>query len=190
MAFFRVSIRITLGDGSKALFWQDNWSGKGRLRDIAPHLYKVASRKKRPVAKELQNENWITVVSRLNSVDQLRDFLLVASITADVNLDPLQPDSISWIWTTDGSYSAKSAYKAQFIGSFSRFMTTKIWKAYAEPKCTMFSWLVLHGKILTADRLATRGCGLMISSASFVSAPLRLLATYARITPSLPRSGA
>jgi hypothetical protein len=157
MALFRASTRITLGDGNKALFWQDNWSGKGRLRDIAPHLYKVASRKKRPVAKELQNENWITAVSRLNSVDQLRDFLLVASITADINLDPLQPDSISWIWTTDGSYSAKSAYKAQFIGTFSRFTTTKIWKAYAEPKCTMFSWLVLHGKILTADRLATRG---------------------------------
>jgi hypothetical protein len=127
------------------------------LRDIAPHLYKIASRKKRLVAKELQNGNWITAVSRLNSVEELRDFLLVAAIVAEVNLDPLQPDSISWIWTSDGTYTAKSAYKAQFIGSFSKFTTTKIWKAYAEPKCTMFSWLVLHGKILTADRLAIRG---------------------------------
>jgi hypothetical protein len=42
-------------------------------------------------------------------------------------------------------------------GSFSRFTMTKIWKAYVEPKCMMSSWLVLHGKILTADRLAVRG---------------------------------
>jgi hypothetical protein len=47
------------------------------------------------VAKELQNENWITDVSRLNSVEELWDFLLVAAITAKVNHDPLQPDSIS-----------------------------------------------------------------------------------------------
>jgi hypothetical protein len=157
MALFRASTRITLGDGNKALFWQDNWSGKGILRDIAPHLYKIASRKKRLVAKELQNGGWITAVSRLNSVEELRDFLLVAVIVAEVNLDPLQPDSISWIWTTNGTYTAKLAYKAQFIGSFSKFTTTKIWKAYAEPKCTMFSWLFLHGKIVIADRLAIRG---------------------------------
>jgi hypothetical protein len=157
MALFCASNRITIGDGNKALLWQDNWSGKGRLPDIAPHLYKIASRKKRLVAKELQNGNWIRAISRLNSVEELRDFLFVATIAAEVNLDPSRPDSVSWIWTSDGSYTAKSAYKVQFFESFSKFTTTKIWKAYAEPKCTMFSWLVLHGKILTADRLAIRG---------------------------------
>jgi hypothetical protein len=156
MALFRTSIKITLGDGNKALFWQDNWSGLGRLRDIAPDLYKIASHKKRLVTKEIQDNNWILSVSRLNFADQLHNFIMVASILADVALDPLQPDSISWLWTNDGCYSAKLAYKAQFIGSFSRFRTKKIWKAYAEPKCTMFSWLVLHRKILTADRLAIR----------------------------------
>jgi hypothetical protein len=102
MALFRASTKITLGDGNKALFWQDNWTGKGRLRDIAPELYKIATRKKRLVAKELANGNWITAVSRLNSVDQLRDFILVASLLANVNLDPSQSDSISWLWTADG----------------------------------------------------------------------------------------
>jgi hypothetical protein len=130
------------------------------------------------VAKELQNENWITVVSRLNSVEEMRDFLLVSTITAEVNLDPSQPDSVSWIWTTDGSYTAKSSYKAQFIGSFSRFTTTKIRKAYTEPKCTTFAWLVLHGKIPTGLQ---SGDGLMTPSVSSVSAPPRRLAIYARM---------
>jgi hypothetical protein len=51
------STKITLGDGNKALFWQDNWSGQGRLRDVGPDLYKIASRKKRLVAKELHDDN-------------------------------------------------------------------------------------------------------------------------------------
>jgi hypothetical protein len=57
MALFRASTRITLGDRNKALFWQENWSGKEKLRNIAPELYKIAFMKKRLVAKELQNDN-------------------------------------------------------------------------------------------------------------------------------------
>jgi hypothetical protein len=109
------------------------------------------------VSKELDNNRWITSVSGLNTVEELRDFIMIAYIVDSVTLDPSQPDSISWLWTTDGCYSAKSAYRAQFIGSYPRFSSNKVWRASAEPKCTMFSWLVLHDKILTADRLATRG---------------------------------
>jgi hypothetical protein len=157
MDLFRASTKIALGNRNKAMFWQDNWSGKDRLRDIAPDLYKIASQKKRLVSKEFKDDNWITVVSRLNSMEQLRDFILVANIVATVTLDPSQQDTISWLWTASGCYTAKSAYKAQFIGPFSSFATTKVWKADVEPKCTIFSWLVLHGRILTADRLADRG---------------------------------
>jgi hypothetical protein len=64
------------------------------------------------------------------------------------------PDSIDWIWIQDGTYSTSSAYKAQLIGSFPKFATPEIRRAYVEPKCTMFSWMVLHNKILIADRLA------------------------------------
>jgi hypothetical protein len=68
MALFRASTRISLGDGKKSLFWQDNWSGKGRVCDMAPDLYKIASRKKRLVSKELDNNNSVTAISRLNSM--------------------------------------------------------------------------------------------------------------------------
>lgn len=74
-----------------------------------------------------------------------------------VNLAPEQPDSIIWTLTTDSTYSASSAYKAQFFGGQARFLATKIWAAHAEPKCKLFGWLALHGKLLTADMLAIRG---------------------------------
>jgi hypothetical protein len=70
MALFRASTRISLGDGRKSLFWRDNWSGKGRFCDMASDLYKIASRKKRLVSKELDNNNSITAVFRLNSMKQ------------------------------------------------------------------------------------------------------------------------
>jgi hypothetical protein len=73
MALFRTSTKITLSYGK--LSWQDNWSGKGRLYDIAPELYKIASRKKRLVSKELEIGNWITHFSHLYYVAQLRDFI-------------------------------------------------------------------------------------------------------------------
>ena len=45
-----------------------------------------------------------------------------------------QEDQITWRWTADGNYSAKSAYLAQFIGSYSDIMANSIWKAHAEGK--------------------------------------------------------
>jgi hypothetical protein len=82
------------------------------------------------------------------------DFIIVASIVADTTLDTSRPDSIAWISIKDGTYSTSSAYKAQLIGSFPKFATSKIRRAYVEPKCTMFFWLVLHDNILMANRLA------------------------------------
>jgi hypothetical protein len=68
-----------------------------------------------------------------------------------------QPDSISWLLTANGTYSVSSAYHVQFLGSHPCFDAHKIWDANAEPKCKLFSWLALHGKLLTADMLAVRG---------------------------------
>ena len=34
---------------------------------------------------------------------------------------------------------------------------SKIWTAHAEPKCKMFPWLAIHGKLLTTDMLSIRG---------------------------------
>src|SRR5207244_3941864 len=49
----------------------------------------------------------------------------------------------------DGSYSAKSAYEAQFFG-----MT--IWKAEMEDKHKFFAWHLIQSKILTADKIQAR----------------------------------
>ena len=66
------------------------------------------------------------------------------------------PDSIAWKWTADGVYTAKSAYEAQFLGSYSPFRGEFIWQAEAEGKQRFFAWLLVQSKILTADDLVAR----------------------------------
>ena len=65
MNLFRACTLITLGNGQKALFWQDHWTGSAPLRLVALELYKITSRKNRSVHKELTNENWIKAVAKL-----------------------------------------------------------------------------------------------------------------------------
>jgi hypothetical protein len=49
----------------------------------------------------------------------------------------------------------KSAYGAFFLGSIKFGPWRKIWKTWA-PRCKFFIWLVLLGRVWTADRLAKR----------------------------------
>ena len=61
------------------------------------------------------------------------------------------PGSITWSWTADGVYMAKSVYNAKFSGSYSSFKSDDIWKAEAEGKHKFFAWLLVQSKILTVD---------------------------------------
>ena len=67
-----------------------------------------------------------------------------------------EPDSIAWRWTADGTYTARSAYNAQFIGAYSLFSGDSIWKAEIEGKHKIFAWLLVQSKILTTDKLLAR----------------------------------
>ncbi|PNT64767.1 hypothetical protein BRADI_4g32781v3 [Brachypodium distachyon] len=112
MALFRASTRITVGDGNTAQFLLDDWSGYGAFCSRTPELFKIATRKNRSVAKEILNDTWIRGLSRLSSLEHLREFLDLARIVGSTPLDPQRPDSVTWTWTTDGAYSCRSAYQA------------------------------------------------------------------------------
>jgi hypothetical protein len=67
-----------------------------------------------------------------------------------------QEDTIRWRWSANGRYSAKSAYRAQFHGSYCSFDNKAIWGAKVEDKHRFFAWLLVQCKLLTADRLVAR----------------------------------
>ena len=126
MALFRGSTKITIGNGETTSFWQDGWCEKGPLRIQAPDLYKIATRKNRTVTKEVENDNWIRSIARLNTSIQLTQFIEIWDTLATTTLTQDQPDTISWSLTNDWVYSASSACKAQFHEAFPTFEAQKI----------------------------------------------------------------
>jgi hypothetical protein len=68
-----------------------------------------------------------------------------------------EADAISWRWTENGVYSASSAYHMQLVGHIQSNVFPQIWKAKANPKCRLNSWILLRNKCLTTDNLEKRG---------------------------------
>jgi hypothetical protein len=66
------------------------------------------------------------------------EFVKLWSLLKNVRLRSRMKDSISWKWEQSGEYSAASAYKIQFQGSYPPFKISQLWKAKAEQKVKMF----------------------------------------------------
>jgi hypothetical protein len=130
---FRASTDITIGDGKKALFWQDNWLQGKAPRDIAPLLYKLAHFKNRKVEKALQNKNWVQGVRRISTREELIQFVELWSMLRNVSLNPAVRDEIKWKWTRNGEYTVASTYKIQLQGSHVLFQIGSLWKGRVEP---------------------------------------------------------
>jgi len=155
---FSASTTVTIGDGKTAKFWHDSWLDGMAPRNIAPHLFDLIPRKNNSVAHELSGQHWIkTLRSRITSSVQIEEFVSLWTRLWDFQLQPDSPDTIAWNRSPDGIFSVKSAYRAQFIGSYSHLNANLVWKARAEPKCKIFAWILLQEKLLTANNLATRG---------------------------------
>ena len=123
--------------------------------DLFPDLFRLAWRKNKIVKEELVQHNWTRGLWRMQSVEEMADFVLLWDSVQGLQLSNT-PDSIAWKWTADGVYTAKSAYEAQFLGSYSPFRGEFIWQPEAEGKHRFFAWLLVQSKILTADQLQAR----------------------------------
>jgi mannosylglycoprotein endo-beta-mannosidase len=154
---FRASTVVTVGNGLKAEFWNSSWLNGSPPRDVAPSLYRLAWRKRRKVAEELENQSWTRGLWRMSSVQEMAEFVVLWDLVHDFQLSE-QPDGMRWRWTINGEYSSKSAYRAQLQGSYFSFDVDSIWKAHAESKHKFFGWLLVQSKLLTTDKLTLRNC--------------------------------
>jgi hypothetical protein len=157
--FFAAAIYSEVGDGAKTLFWTDRWLYGQSISDLAPQLFAtvtVRRRKKRTVQEALTNYAWILDIHGALTVRVLVEYLQLWDILYDFQLQPDSEDKHIWRLSTNGQYSAKSAYEGYFLGSTLFGPWDKIWKTWAPPKCRFFMWLVAHKRCWTADRLARR----------------------------------
>jgi hypothetical protein len=105
----------------------------------------------------LTNLTWISDIQGALTVGVMVDYLHLWDILADFLLQPNVEDRHIWRFSSDGQYSAKTAYKRFFCGVYTFEPWERVWKTWAPPKCRFFVWLVAHNRCWTADRLARRG---------------------------------
>ena len=157
-ALFLASTTMTIGNGQRALFWEDRWINGRALRVIALLLFAhipKRRRKSRTVADGLHANQWATDIHGAIGVPEIGEYLRLWHMLTETALTDA-PDCIRWKWTANGEYSAKSAYLATFHGS-TRCQAWKLtWKCWAPPRVRFFHWLANLDRCWTADRLARR----------------------------------
>jgi hypothetical protein len=146
-----------LGDGERLSFWSDRWLDGMCIKEMAPNLFKMCTRKKLTIAQAMLDQRWTRHLKRDLPHLAVIEMVAVWEKLQGVALQPGTPDSVSWRWTADGTYTAASAYVVQFIGSTQTSYTSCIWASDAPLRCRIFAWLAVQGRCLTADMLAKRG---------------------------------
>jgi hypothetical protein len=156
---FNVATRITIGNGSRAIFWHSAWAGSFSLFLQFPEIYKLSRRKNKTVAMATRNNSWVSDLGNRLPPQLLPDFLQLWRLVrqASSNISQEQPDNIRWILIADGNYSAKSAYNVQFVGRQRSLTPAMVWKAWAPARCKMSLWLIHQDRLWCADRLMRRG---------------------------------
>lgn len=123
---------------------------------LFPALYKHSRRKNRTVCEALEQNKWIADVDYSLTPGLITEFVSLWMMLDGTTLSHDREDRIVWLHTSDGQYSAKSAYKLHFHGLTASATATLTWKTKAPPKCRFFCWLLLQNRIWTAARLQLR----------------------------------
>ena len=158
-AFFFASTSMVLGDGRRALFWEDRWINGQSISEIAPQLFALIPKRRgkiRTVADGLQAHTWASDIHGALGIQEIGQYLLTWRAIENITLSG-DPDQLHWKWNAAGTYTAQSAYLATFHGSTSCPAWKLNWKGWAPPRVKFFHWLASLGRCWTADRLARRG---------------------------------
>jgi hypothetical protein len=158
-AIFHASVRITLGEGTRILFWVDAWIGGSTADAIAPDLMKLVRpgvQRMRTVQQGLTDSAWVRDIAGELSVNVVVQFMRLWTALRGLATG-VGADRFAWKWTADGSFSSKMAYRAFFFRRTALPGVAQVWHSFAPFKVKFHAWLALRRRCWTADRLARRG---------------------------------
>jgi len=75
-----------------------------------------SAREVRTVCDALTEQSWISDIQGTLNVTVIVEFLDLWNLLSEVELQPEVEDSHTWRFSTNGKYSAKSAYESLFVG--------------------------------------------------------------------------
>ena len=142
-------MHTTIGDGRRALFWEDRWLDGYRIEEFAPNIH---SRIPKRIHKLLHVKEVVTSGAWAHDVgpdmdgSTLVEFMELWARVGVVQLHEGVPDVITWAWKRDGGYSARLAYAAKFMGREVAPTAMATWKSRASLQCRFFLWLVFRNR--------------------------------------------
>ncbi len=154
---FLASVSFTLGDGKKASFWHARWASDTLLSYRFPALFSASTC------------TFLTIDDWLRRFGSKRDFGFHANCQersreiASLNclISTLQrssrPDEIRWRWNRKGNFSVRSAYGFLVFDGLDDRKIKHLWGIRMPSNLKIFIWLASRNKILTADRLRSKG---------------------------------
>lgn len=160
VAFFQASLAVRLGDGRRALFWTDPWLEGRSIEQLAPNLAQAVTTRvtrSRTVADALSNRRWMRDITGPLTIPVLMEYVRIRVLTDRIVLHADEPDAFGWRWSPSGTFSSSSAYNAFFHGQTTLLGAKQLWRSRAPNECRFFLWLLLHGRVWTADRLQRHG---------------------------------
>jgi hypothetical protein len=157
LALFQAATTFNLGNGKSTFFWTDRWLHGKCIQAAAPTLFAaLCPRKiKSTVHEALQGNAWVHLAGSFTA-QFLLEFSHLCDLLEDVQLSD-EPDTFSWRFSKDHSYSAASTYGGMFLGSSPVLGAKLLWKTAAPHRVRFFFWLCLHGRCWTGDRRFQHG---------------------------------
>lgn len=150
---FWASVTVQVGDDATVRFWTDAWLPGWAICDCAPNLFlAVGCRRRRRIVKDaLTNRQWARDITGAPTAIVLCEYIAVWDVVESIELMPRTSNRFSWKWTTSGTYTASSAYRAFFTGMTSLVGAKHIRRAATPLNVKFFFWLALHGRLWTAE---------------------------------------
>jgi hypothetical protein len=157
--FFRASTYFELGNGKTTLFWGDKWLNQSAPADMAPNLARLVHKRIQStltVEQGLLNREWTNGITGSMSPEAIAEYAQLRDALTPVTTTDTE-DKLIWRWSSDGVYSAKSAYTMLHSGSIKFPGHSLIWKAWTPMKVKIFLWLAFRRRHWTADCRARHG---------------------------------
>ena len=142
--------RPQLGDGASFRFWEDDWSGLGRLRVDFSRLYALAPDPPATV-RTMWTGTCTPILPQALSDQRLADFKSLQIRIA--HLRPLAGTQDAWIWhhsrfSTREVYRLLRGQEAPEAATLVRRCPV-VWKQRLPLKTRIFGWLLLRRRLMT-----------------------------------------
>ena len=96
-----------LGDGETFRFWDDNWSGHGRLDRIFPRLYALST-DLGVLVQRAWNDSWVLPLLEALPDQQVAELIRLQELLVDCRLSEAAHDA--WVWSGP-SFTTRAAYR-------------------------------------------------------------------------------